>query len=319
MKFLLSLFILPLVHCFHQTDFHQFKLKYDKQYLNPTLEYKSKIIFNDNLSNIKYFNQRNQHLKLDMNQFGDLNLHLFYQQFLMKNQLLNENLSLHQYSFRSDFHFINIDWNQMGYVRPVKQQGKCGSCWSFSTIGALESFIDIHNGIKTELSEQELVDCSKKNHGCNGGWMHLAYQYILDNNGVLTSKEYPYLGKEKSCKNLKPQKMKETSQFKLGRVKMNDLTSLQYAIYLNPISIAIDANQFEFMFYKDGIYDKPLETNPQLNHAILLTAMNIEKEYWTIKNSWGLNWGIDGYMNIKIKPHLGVGGMNSYCVLPLSI
>jgi C1A family cysteine protease len=306
-------FFIPIVCAFNKFDFVQYKMKYNKLYKNELDEYNSKIIYNENLSKINYFNQNNNNLKLEINQFGDLNLKTFNEKFLIKTPL--SKLSLPKYKFNSDLKLQNIDWNELGYVRKVKQQANCGSCWAFSTIGALESYIHINYNLDYELSEQQLVDCSKENYGCNGGWMHTAMKFIINNNGIVKAEDYEYKGLKQICqiKN----NIKETSNFKIGYINPNDLKSLQYAIYLNPICIAIDANQFEFMFYKDGIYDKPLEEKPQLNHAILLTGMNIDEKYWTIKNSWGIDWGNNGFMKIRIKEHTGVGGMNSYCILPL--
>ena len=96
----------------------------------------------------------------------------------------------------------SVDWRQMGVVSPVKDQGNCGSCWTFSTTGAMES----HWAIKTQqglplLSEQQLVDCAGafNNFGCDGGLPSQAFEYIKYSGGITSEDQYPYTGKDGTC------------------------------------------------------------------------------------------------------------------------
>ncbi len=86
------------------------------------------------------------------------------------------------------------DWRDYGIVSPVKNQAKCGSCWTFSTVGAMESHYIKKYGQFRNLSEQQLVDCAGAfdNYGCNGGLPSHAFEYILSAGGLTTEDQYPY-------------------------------------------------------------------------------------------------------------------------------
>lgn len=98
--------------------------------------------------------------------------------------------------FKEDY----IDWSSNGMTTMVKDQGQCGSCWAFSAVSTLESYMRIKNKSTEMLSEQELVDCSKEDYGCGGGFMDTAYDYVIDNNGLHSIVDYPYVGRDGECK-----------------------------------------------------------------------------------------------------------------------
>lgn len=196
------------------------------------------------------------------------------------------------------------DWRKFNVSTNIKNQGLCGSCWAFSAVAAVESQYMIRKKEKVSLSEQQLIDCSSMNHGCQGGFMIYAYEYVLDAGGFCTEEQYPYLGMEQSHCLLK----KCTNVYPITRVKEIAPNRLKEAIrHIGPVSADIAVSE-DFVFYSDGIFDG--ECEEETNHAILIVGYgkgNIYDEndntnktvyYYIIKNSWGSNWGENGYMNI---------------------
>jgi len=211
-----------------------------------------------------------------------------------------------------------IDWRDKDYVTPVKDQGQCGSCWSFSTTGALEGQHKRKSGVLTSLSEQNLVDCSKKfgNNGCEGGLMDNAFAYIKENHGIDTETSYPYEGKEGRCRYNKRAIGATDSGF--VDVPAGSETHLKQAVAsVGPVSVAIDASHESFQFYNEGVYDEQECSSEELDHGVLVVGYGTSEEgqdYWIVKNSWSPKWGRDGYvfMSRNKNNQCGIASSASY-------
>jgi C1A family cysteine protease len=184
----------------------------------------------------------------------------------------------------------SLDWRDRGAVSPVKDQGVCGSCYTFSTTGALESCNIIKNNKTTLLSEQHLVDCSKNDYGCGGGLMENSFRYIIANKGINSESSYPYKGTDTDgCKYNHKDVAANVVSFKI--LPEGDEAALEVALQDGPVTIAVDASQSSFQNYKIGIYDDKNCKPENIDHAVLLVGYGVEKEtgrkFWTIKNSWG--------------------------------
>jgi cathepsin L len=194
-----------------------------------------------------------------------------------------------------------VDWRTKGAVTPVKDQGQCGSCWAFSTTGSVEGCHFLTTQKLVGLSEENLVDCSdaEGNEGCNGGLMTQAMEYIMKNKGLDTEASYPYTaGKGQAGKCKYETTNIGTTLTKYQNVKAHNETDLAVNVVLAPTSVAIDASQSSFQFYKSGIYSDPDCSSSQLDHGVLAVGYGVlnSKDYWIVKNSWNSDWGLKGYI-----------------------
>jgi len=191
-----------------------------------------------------------------------------------------------------------LDWRKEGLVTDVKDQGQCGSCWSFSATGSMEGVAAQKTGKLVSLSEQNLVDCSGSygNQGCNGGLMDSAFKYVINNKGIDTEESYPYHATQGPCK-YSPANIGATiSSYK--DIQSGSESDLFEAVTLNPVSVAIDASHSSFQLYKSGVYYEPSCSASRLDHGVLAVGYGLlgNSEYWLVKNSWGTTWGMEGYI-----------------------
>ncbi|KAM9950034.1 hypothetical protein ACTFIT_011263 [Dictyostelium discoideum] len=217
---------------------------------------------------------------------------------------------------------ISIDWRTWGMVSKVKNQGSCGSCYAFSTVGALESHYYRKNNRMLDLSEQNLVDCTAsnkyRNGGCSGGWMHNCYSYIQENGGINQESTYPYEGKFGQCRYNSGDAQSRISKFVM--IKQHDEEDLADTVAsVGPVSVAYDASTREFMYYSRGIYYSDNCNKYRTTHAVVVVGYDNENgvDYWIIKNSWGAKWGENGYFRMRrnIGDRCGIATASSYPVV----
>ncbi|XP_034954971.2 cathepsin S [Zootoca vivipara] len=298
------------------------KKKYDKTYKNEKEEGGRRMTWERNLQFIMLHNLEHSlglhSYELGMNHLGDMTSE---EVTAMLTGLKVPDSRMHNSTYYVSSLGVlpdTVDWREKGCVTDVKNQGACGACWAFSAVGALEGQLKLKTGKLVSLSAQNLVDCSSKygNHGCNGGYMDAAFQYIIDNKGIDSEASYPYEAKNGMC-HYDPSARAATCS-KYVTLPSGDEAALKDAVAnVGPVSVGINASLMSFFLFKRGVYDDP-KCSQHINHGVVVIGYGTEegKEYWLVKNSWGPSFGDEGFIKIA-RNHGNRCGIASQCSYPL--
>jgi len=296
----------------YEKVFFEHILKFNLKFESGSEFVKRLEIFSNNFDYIEKHNADDaQTYKLGLNQFS----HLTFDEFVVHARIGGTKTpSLRRKSGGGAVHVApsdlsslatSVDWVASGAVAPVKDQGNCGSCWSFSAIGALESAYYLKYGSLLTFSEQEIVSCDTVDLGCNGGWMDDAFTFVQKNGGVTTEDGYPYTsgatGKTGSCVTSGYTNNANVAPTSFTDVATGSVSALMSAVSQQPVSIAIQANQLAFQFYSSGVLTGRCGNN--LDHGVVLVGYGTDSatglDFWKVRNSWGSTWGEAGYIRIE--------------------
>ncbi|KAL9249373.1 Senescence-specific cysteine protease SAG39-like protein [Drosera capensis] len=206
-------------------------------------------IFKKTVEFIEAHNRLNKGYTLSVNAFADLTDEEFRKTYTGYKRHESSNPSLKSTSFRyKNFTDVpsSVNWVAAGAVTPIKNQGTCGSCWAFASVATIESLCEITTGNLISLSEQEILDCdvNGEDHGCNGGFADGAYQFVINNGGLTTEDNYPYVGYQENYCNGNDQVAVTISGYE--NVPNNDESSMQQAVANQPIAVVLDASDDGF-------------------------------------------------------------------------
>lgn len=293
-------------------SFAKWRVAYGRSYGNPSeLQYRTKVFY-QNYQKVLEMQKRATSHTVGLNQFADMTEEEFVAKYTGYNH--QERRSTRRAGKRVVRKAQNlkalpesIDWRQKGAVNPIRNQGRCGSCWAFSAVVGLEGAYYVAKGELIQLSEQNLVDCSVKygNHGCNGGLMDYAFDYVEDAGGLASEQDYPYTGRDGTCQDaaVVPLTVKNYVD-----VHPRDETALEEALAQQPVSVAIAANAI--MYYTGGVFDDRY-CGTGLNHGVAAVGYGTDeasgKKYWIVRNSWGAHWGEEGYIRMRRDVTLSAG------------
>ena len=284
--------------------FHDWVQRFNYHFVNDEhfLEVYRKWKVNDNI--IDSTNAQNLSYSLGHNQFSGMDTNDY------RKYLSLEHIGSATYKTtiipQSFVYPKSVDWVSAGAVTPVKDQGQCGSCWSFSTTGALEGAYFIKYGTLVSFSEQQLVDCDNyktggRDHGCNGGLMDNAFAWINKNGGLCLEQDYQYVSgttkTEGTCKT-SCHVNSNSRVISFVDVPSNSDDEMMMALSKQPVSVAIEADQPAFQLYKSGVFTGSCGTN--LDHGVLVVGYGTEgtNDYYLVKNSWSQTWGLNGYIKL---------------------
>jgi len=298
-------------------EWNAFKAKYNKKYANEDEEFYRYTIFNKNLK--KAAERQAQELPggatFGVTKFSDLTEEEFTNKYLMPKEFgktwnpqpTHDSVPQVELSVKPDP--TNWNWfNQPNVCTPVYNQGECGSCWAFSATETIETYWGMDGNKLTQLSMEQIVDCDTQAFGCGGGWPYWAYAYVMQAGGIDSYSSYPYTaegGNSGTCNFTKSNVVAQLT----GYTNVTGETGLyKTASTTGPVSVCVDASSWSS--YTGGVLT---QCTNYVDHCVQLVGYQnygaaFPGAYWIVRNSWGTDWGVNGFIYVAIGQDLCVIG-----------
>ncbi|XP_063044664.1 cathepsin O [Engraulis encrasicolus] len=293
------------------TEFALFKERFQSKY-SPEEFLRRAINFENSLKRHTVLNAPSEHrncsARYGVNQFSHLSPQEFRELYLNAQA---EPVAQYYNSRQNQTRHVGrelptrFDWRDEGKVGPVQNQGSCGGCWAFSIVGAIESAQAKDGGSLEELSVQQVIDCSYKDQGCDGGSTIRALGWLRETQVKLVKKShYPYKGTSGICHYFDHSEYGvSVTNFEAYDFSEEEELMKQWLVDYGPLVVTVDAVSWQD--YLGGIIQHHCSSH-YANHAVQVIGYDTTGDvpYWIVRNSWGASWGIDGYVHIRIGSNL---------------
>ncbi|CAN8003426.1 unnamed protein product [Ixodes hexagonus] len=302
---------------FVEAAFEEYVTKYNKTYVRGSAEYAKRLgTFRDALIRIEDRNRHRNHSNgalYGLTPYSDLTPDEF--QALLAtfapaesaqtevNRAKGNNLQLVQLGASSKYP-PKFDWRTRSVVTPVRNQRDCGACWAFSTVETVETMHALATGTLTGFSVQQMIDCSNNsNHGCNGGDTCAALKWLKVNRIKLVEDSvYPFKAITGSCQHPASDVTAEVADYTCDRLVGNEERMIDMIANVGPLVVAVDATAWQD--YLGGIIQ--FHCDAGRNHAVQIVGYDLTGDvpYYIVRNSWGKQFGNDGYLYIAVGKNL---------------
>jgi len=282
-----------------RSEWDNYKSKYGKVYATANEEGNRFQIFKENFKRSQKMTARDTHATFGVTKFSDLTPAEFKAIYLMNVTRPAVAAPLAKVP-RNPKLPATFDWSSKGALTPVKDQGQCGSCWDFSATETIESVCFLAGYPLTQLSEQQILDCDSSDYGCNGGWPYNAYQYVIGAGGIETEADYPYTAQDGTC-NFNSADIECTVASWKYVTQSQDENAMQNFCYSNsPLSVCVDAEIWQT--YTGGVITPSSGCGNSIDHCVQITGWTQMGgvNAWTVRNSWGADWGMSGFIYVQI-------------------